>query len=181
MLKNTRQHWGSLAKWLHWVLALLIIGQGILGKVAEEMERSPAKLDAFVWHKSLGVLILLLVLTRLVWRWANPSPELPASTTRREVWAARISHGLLYTLMILIPVSGWVASDTSRIPLTLFRMFPAPDLMAANHDLHEQAGEIHELLVTGLLVLLIIHVTAALYHHLVRRDTVLRRMLPGKS
>ena len=178
--RNTSNNWGTVAIGLHWLLAVLIIGQCLLGGAAEEAPVSPEKFDLFVWHKSLGVTILLLVLARLAWRLGNPVPDLPAAVTRRERQLARAGHWLLYGLMIAVPLSGWVVSDSSRIPFRIFWSVPTPDLLTANKDLSELAGETHEFLVTALLLVVAGHVLAALHHHFIRRNNVLLRMLPWR-
>lgn len=177
-LRNTETHWGTVAITLHWLVVILIIGQLILAGVADDMPNSPAKFDIFVWHKSLGLTVLLLVLARICWRLANPTPALPADTPPRERTLARLSHGLLYALLIAVPISGWIIADTSKIPFKLFFSIPTPDLVAANPGLHEAAEEAHEVLVTVLLVVAGIHLLAALRHHFIKHDDVLRRMLP---
>jgi cytochrome b561 len=96
----------------------------------------------------------------------------------RERLAAQLSHGLLYALLIAVPASGWVIADTSKIPFRIFFSLPTPDLMAANPELHEAAEEAHEVLVTLLLVIASIHLLAALRHHFIKHNDVLRRMLP---
>ena len=180
MKRNTSSQWGTVAIGLHWLLAVLIIGQTVLGAAAEDAQVSPEKFDLFVWHKSLGVSILLLVLLRIAWRLTNPPPDLPAGLSSRDWQLARAGHCLLYALMIAVPLSGWVASDSSRIPFRIFCSLPTPDLMAANRDLSELAGEIHELLVIALLLVVAGHVLAALHHHFIRHNDVLRRMLPWR-
>jgi cytochrome b561 len=175
---NTADAWGLVAMVLHWALALLIFGQLVLGRVAEEARVSPQKLDLFVWHKSVGVTILCLVLLRLGWRVANRVPTPPATVAVWERYAARLGHLLLYLLMIAVPLTGWWISDTSRIPFRLYWRVPVPDLMDANPDMSEFAASLHETLTTLLIVVILVHVLAALRHHLILRDDTLLRMLP---
>lgn len=177
-LRNSPDGWGPVAIFLHWLVALLIVGQFALGMAAEEAAVSPAKFDLFVWHKSFGVTILLLVALRLAWRLGNPPPGLPASIPLREQKLARMGHSVLYVLMFAVPLSGWVISDTSRIPFRIFWSVPTPDLMAANKETSELAAGAHGVLVVLLAVTVALHVAAALRHHLVKRNDVLSRMLP---
>jgi len=178
MLRNSENEWGAIAKSLHWLLAALIIGQLVLGRIAENAPVSPRKFDLFIWHKSIGVTILLLVLLRLVWRAANRPPVPAAGVAVRERQLAQAGHALLYCLMVLVPLTGWWVSDTSRIPFKLYRIVPLPDFMAPDRDASELAGNVHTALTTALLVVIIMHVLAALRHHFVLRNGTLVRMLP---
>jgi len=177
MLANDEHNWGAAAKTLHWVLAILILGQLALGRLAEDAPVSPRKLDLFVAHKSVGITILLLVGLRIAWRLANAPPR-PLAIGRWERRLAAAGHTLLYGLMLAVPLTGWWVSDTSRIPFKLFWSIPVPDFMAANRQMSELAGEIHEFLTTALLVVVGLHVLAALRHHFVLRNDTLLRMLP---
>lgn len=92
MLRNSRESWGSLARLFHWAVAALVLAQVALGLVASAWRLSPMKLDLFVWHKSLGFVILLLVVLRLIWRVVNQTPALPAGMSGIERLGARASH-----------------------------------------------------------------------------------------
>ena len=177
-LRNTATSWGAVAKVFHWLLALLIIGQLILGRVAEAMRISPQKFDLFVWHKSIGISILALALLRLIWRLRNPPPLAPQSVASWERRAANVGHGLLYLLMIVVPATGWWISDTSRIPFRLFWSIPVPNLMDADRDLSKLAGGVHEILTTLLLAVVVGHILAALRHQFMQHNEILSRMLP---
>jgi cytochrome b561 len=180
VLRNTDHSWGVVSKGLHWLLAIMILGQFVLGMVAEEAQVSPRKLDLFVWHKSLGLTILLLVALRIAWRLANRPPGPVPGIARWEHRAARTGHALLYLLLLAVPLSGWWISDTSRIPFKAFWLVPMPDLLAADRDMSQLAATVHGILVTALLVLVAVHVLAALRHHFVLHNDTLRRMLPRR-
>jgi cytochrome b561 len=162
------------------LIAGLIISQFILGPLAESWRLSPTKLDLFVWHKSIGILILALVLLRFLWRLLNPTPALPADLPRWEQFAARVSHILLYLLMFLLPISGWLINSAANIPFKVFWLFPLPDLVQKNKELKELAETLHLALVIGLVLILMVHVGAALRHHFIRKNNVLRGMLLGR-
>lgn len=181
MLKNTVQAWGWVAKSFHWLLALLIPGQLVLGWIAEEAPVSPQKFELFVWHKSIGISILLLAILRLGWRFANAAPATPAGIASWEERFARGGHVTLYILMLAVPLSGWWVADTSRIPFKLFWHVPVPDLVAPDKQLSELAASMHGLLTTALIVVVFVHVLAALRHHFLLRNNTLRRMLPSIS
>lgn len=182
MLRNTETSWGSVARFLHWVVAALILAGFILGWVAVSMELSPAKLDLFVWHKSIGLLVLLLVVFRILWRFANPVPGLPAEVPQWQRIAAKTDHFLQYALMLALPISGWIIDSAANIPFRVFWLFPLPRLTDPSELLEEWAKGVHLWMSIILAVLVVGHVGAALWHHFVARDDVLRRMLSrGKN
>jgi len=179
--RNSAHAWGTVARLFHWLMAALIAVQIALGWIAVGWRLSPLKLDLFVWHKSLGVLIFVLVLARLLWRLGNPAP---ASLPELAAWernAARVVHGLLYVLMLALPLSGWVISSASNIPFEVLWLFPLPALVAPDEQIAERAAQVHMGLVWMLSLLLILHIGAALRHHYVKRNGVLSGMLTGKE
>ena len=178
MLRNTDHSWGAPAKLLHWAVALLVLVQCALGWMAVSWRMSPAKLDLFVWHKSIGVMILLLMMARLVWRALNVSPLLPAHMSAVERFAAHFSHALLYVLLLLMPVTGWVINSAANIPFKIFWLMPLPALVLPDSALAEAAKRVHFGVFVVLVLVVLVHVGAALRHHFINRDTVLTRMLP---
>lgn len=179
MKANTANSWGSVARGLHWLIALLIIVQLPLGYFGHEMDDSPNKIFWLTLHKSLGVTVLVLMALRLAWRVTHPVPKpVPGTTAWQRVTATSV-HWALYLVVFLQTLSGWVAADTSRIPWKAFWVIPLPDILETSHDLHEAGEEMHEFMVWMLLILLAVHVGAALWHHFVRRDDVLRRIWSG--
>jgi cytochrome b561 len=181
MLRNDADSWGAPAKFFHWVMAALILAQIALGLMAAGWRVSPTKLDLFFWHKSNGMLILALVALRILWRLANPTPELPAGMAAWERAAAHLSHFLLYALMIALPVTGWIVSSASNVPFRIFRLIPLPAIVAPDKATADLFSTVHGWLVTLLVLVLIAHIGAALRHHYVKRDTVLARMLPRRT
>ena len=179
MLANTADDWGAPAKFFHWTVALLVVVQVGLGFAAALWRLSPLKLDLFVWHKSVGILILALMLARLVWRLANRAPALPPQTPAWERHAAHASHGLLYALAIALPLSGWVINSAAAVPFSVFWLLPLPPIVAPDEGLEELAKLAHFWLLVALCVVLAVHIGAALRHHLVKHDAVLLRMLPA--
>ena len=180
-LSNTNLTWGSIAKGFHWIIAALIFTQFGLGWIADEWPRSPTKVDLFVWHKSIGILILTLVVLRICWRMLNRVPDLPAATSRMERWGAHASHAVLYLLIVAMPISGWVINSAANFPLKLFWLVPLPNIVAPSKATQTLAANIHLGLFWTLATVVTIHIAAALRHHFVKRDDVLIRMLPGES
>jgi cytochrome b561 len=179
-LRNTADSWGAAARGLHWLIAALILAQFVIGNIADEMKLTPAKLDLFVWHKSIGITVLLLAVLRLAWRMGNPPPLPPPGMPGWERRLAGFAHWVIYVLIFAVPLSGWWVSDASRVPFKAFFVLPMPDLIATDRALQETAAEVHEALITVLLIVVIVHVAAALRHHFLLRDDVLRRMLTGR-
>ncbi len=179
-LRNSAEAWGAVARAFHWSIAALVLVQFALGSIAEEMKLTPAKLDLFVWHKSIGLTVLVLAVLRLAWRFGNPPPGPPDGTPGWERRLAAIAHWVLYALIFAVPLSGWWVSDASRVPFKAFFLVPMPDFVATDRALQEAAAEVHEVLTMTLLVVVLVHVAAGLRHHFLLRDDVLRRMLTGR-
>ncbi|MBO9512782.1 MAG: cytochrome b [Variovorax sp.] len=173
--------WSAVARFLHWLVALLIAVQFVLGWLAVSWHLSPTKLNLFVWHKSTGMLVLALVLVRLAWRATHRVPALPLRMRRWERIAAGASHGLLYVAMLALPLSGWVINSASGVPFRIYWRIPLPSIAAPDKHLADLASAVHLALGIALLVLLLVHVAAALRHHYIQRDDVLARMLPWRS
>jgi len=178
MLRNTADSWGAPAKFLHWIMAVLILAQITLGVMAATWRVSPAKLELFFWHKSTGMLILALVALRLLWRLANPTPALPSGMPAWERAAARSSHLLLYLLMIALPVSGWIINSAANVPFRIFWLIPLPAIVAPDKPTADLVALVHGGLFAALALVLVAHIGAALRHHFVKRNAVLIRMLP---
>lgn len=177
MLRNTLQAWGAGARFFHWLIAVLLLAQITLGFLAKGWRLSPTKLDLFVWHKSLGILILALVALRLAWRLLNPVPALPSALPAWERLAARSAHFLLYLLMLALPFSGWIVNSAANIPFRIFWQVPLPAIVAPDDATADFAKAVHFSLFAALAVLVALHAGAALRHHFVLRDDILRRML----
>lgn len=160
-------------------MAFLIILQLGLGTVAAKMAVSPDKLHLLVWHKSIGITILMLLLLRLVWRFYNLVPLDPVTSAPWERRASKLSHGALYLLMLMTPVSGWIMNSAKNFPLKLFWIVPWPNIVKPDKQLGELANDVHKTLVILLSVLVVLHVLAALRHHFSKHDGLLLRMLSG--
>jgi cytochrome b561 len=124
------------------------------------------------------MLILGLALVRILWKLVNGSRPAPVPMPRAQRIVAAAGHGLLYVLILLQPLTGWIMSSTGGYPTSFFGWFEFPMLAAENHDAHEFYEEVHETLFVALVVVAAIHALAALYHHVLLKDDTLRRMLP---
>jgi cytochrome b561 len=174
-VRNTENHWGWLSKLLHWMTAALILIQIPLGYYAEELKLSPLKLDLFVWHKSIGMLILLLAIERLLWRITGTIPKMP-NTDPIQRRLAQLAHFLLYGLMFALPLSGWIITSAANIPTKLFWLIELPAITGPDPALKSLAAEVHEICVAMLIIILVVHIGAALRHHFMLRDSTLKRM-----
>ncbi|MBA2934998.1 cytochrome b [Sphingomonas sp. CGMCC 1.13654] len=162
---------------LHWTIAVLVIINLTIGLLHESLLRGAIPL-----HKSIGMLVLILSLVRLGWRFTHRPPPLPATVKKWEKGLAHAVHWLLYALMILIPLSGWVFTSASpkRHPLEFFGLFPLPMFpVAQDKEVSHMVAERHEQLAYLMIALLVLHICAALKHRFVDRDGTVARMLPG--
>jgi cytochrome b561 len=174
----SRYTWQAMA--LHWVLAVLIIGMLWLGFSLEDIPRNTPERGFYVnLHKSFGVLVLALVLLRMAWRATHKAPPLPASIPRWQAQAAAWSHRLLYVCMLLQPLSGYLASSFGKYGVKFFGI-PLPQWAWESKAVQSFFGTIHGVVAVTLLVLVAVHVAAALKHLLVNRDQVFQRMWPGR-
>lgn len=164
----------AVSKWLHWSAAGLLIG-GFL--VAENTSHRFAEAAGYGVHVSTGLALLALTAFRVFWRMSHAAPAYPANMKSKEKWAANSIKVLFYVLMVLIPVSGPAAHAAEfRGEGAVFGILPLPTVPV--WLVSGDAEEVHELASHLWLPLLAIHVIAAIWHHFVRRDDVLTRMLP---
>ena len=176
-LRNTRHRWGAVAQFLHWLIVALIILQVTLATIAEELP-PVKKLGMLARHKSVGITILALAILRLSWRWLNPTPPLPTTLKPYERLLARFTHVMLYVLLFAMPLSGWMMSSARGFPVSWFGFIQLPDFVPKNKSLYDALLETHQTLAWALYVIVALHVLAALKHHFMLKDTVLKRMLP---
>ena len=177
--RNTTRSWGSLSKALHWIIVVLIINQWIIAERAAQLPpKSLAVLKALWWHKSFGITILVLAVIRLAWRWMNPVPDLTAETRPWERVLAKISHVLLYALIFAMPLTGWMMSSAKNYPVSWFKLFQFPDLVAPAEQTYHQMNDLHHALFNVLVGVALLHVAGALKHHFIDKNDVLKRMLP---
>jgi cytochrome b561 len=173
--------YSSAAKWLHWLIVALLVAQFIFAWTMPHIRRDTPVTTLIGLHFSFGVLILALAAVRLMVRLTHgePAPEdgLPPWQQR----SARMMHWLLYGLLFLLPVLGWIDASWHGMPIVMFGL-ALPKLVATRASLWGWTGDVHSLLANYVLLGLVgLHVAAALYHYFIRRDGVLQRMLPAGS
>ncbi len=176
-IRNTQQTYGVIAKCLHWLVALLIIALLIVGTSINYISTDAIKFNVINIHKSFGLLVLALVIIRIVWRFSNKTPELPLTTPRWQRRAARLSHMLIYIAILLMPISGIIMSTAAGYPPRFFGLFTLQLPIAVNKVTAQWFNQAHEILAWIILALVCIHILAALKHHFIDRDNVLKRML----
>jgi len=176
-IPTTTARYSLTAILLHWLLALAIITAFCVGLYMTGLPFSMERLKLYNWHKWAGVTILVLSAGRLLWRlFHKPPADLP--TPAWQAMAAHATHGLLYTAFFAVPLSGWAYSSAAGFPIVWFGLLPLPDLVAPDKALAETLKQAHHLLAYALAALVLAHVGAALKHHFIDRDGLIKRMLP---
>lgn len=176
-LEDAKQRYSGPAIALHWLTAVLIVANLLLGLSMVPLPISPRKLQWYLWHKSIGATVLLLTCARLAWRWYRPAPA-PVAMPQWQRRSAAAAHALLYVLMLAVPISGWIYSSSTGVQVIYLGLFPLPDLVPKDKALASMLRTTHLTLNFALFMLICVHVAAALKHHFADRDTVLTRMLP---
>ena len=171
-LPDNRYNAGARA--LHWIIAILLIVELALGLLHEPLE-DVVKLIPL--HKAIGLTILALSVGRLFWRLSWRRPPLPAAMPRWEAATAHGVHILFYFLLIAMPLTGWLFSSAGKYPLSWFGLFDVPKLPVTKDSLiYNISHEGHELMGWLFLALVVLHIAAAMRHHFILRDGLLRRM-----
>jgi len=163
---------------LHWLIALLIFCAFPLGVYMADLPFSPGRLKLYSYHKWLGVTVFLLAVARVAWRIAHPAPPPPAGQPAWQRIAAVATHHLLYVLILVVPVSGWLMSSAKGFQTVYLGIIPLPDLLTKDKEIGDMLTVVHQVLNFTMAALVIAHLAAALKHYFVDRDEVLGRMIP---
>jgi cytochrome b561 len=164
---------------LHWIVALLILANLALGLYTVDLPLSPTKLRNFSYHKWIGVTVFMLAAARLLWRLRHAPPALPVAMAPWERRAARLTHALLYVLFFAAPLTGWLFSSAAGFQTVYLGVVPIPDLLSKDKALADALRLAHRSINYALAAVIVLHAAAAaLKHHFIDRDDVLRRMLP---
>lgn len=174
---NTDKRWGLLSQGLHWLMLLLIVGAWFAIETRDDFPKgSAARTEWMLLHKSLGLSIFFLVWLRIGARFAQVTPAGIGAAWEQK--AAKLTVFGLYAVMIAMPVTGMLTSQFFGKPVSWFGLFELPMLVSENEEMGEALEEIHETGFGVLLALLVAHIGVALYHHFVRKNDALKRMLP---
>jgi cytochrome b561 len=180
-MSSASPRYGLPAIVLHWAVALGALTAVALALYLDTLELGDTKTLVLATHKSVGLTVLALMTLRLAWRLTHSAPPLPPSTPPWQRRAAGATHGLLYVLMLGLPVTGYVSVAARGRDTVVFGLFKMPDLVPLSRTLANQAETLHTNGQYVLYVLVGLHAAAALYHHYVVRDGLLKRMWPGGS
>ncbi len=178
-IRNTPARWGSIAQLLHWVIVVLIVTQFVLAYSSQSLPLGMAKLAMLARRKSWGITILALAIIRLMWRLVNrESPPLPNTS---EAVGSGPPHTSLTTVCMRCcsqcRLTGWAMSSARQFPVSWFNLVQLPDFVAANRPLYDVLHSVHMWLSWALIAVAVLHIGAALKHHFVLKDAVLKRML----
>lgn len=179
--KNTTARYGSLSIGLHWLMLLIFIGVYASIELRVLFEKGSDPREALkAWHFMLGLLVFALVWLRIAARLSGPTPAITPELDKKQQMSGKLLHLALYALMIGMPLTGWLMLSASGKVIPFFGL-ELPALIGENKDLAKQIKEVHEFVGTAGYFLLGLHVVAALYHHYVKRDNTLLRMLPERK
>jgi cytochrome b561 len=178
MIFQRRHGYTAAAKILHWLILALLLVQFAIAWTMPHIGRNTRPGTLINLHFSIGIVILAVVIVRLLWRLTHQEPPPEAGVPPWQVGSARVVHWLLYLLLFVVPILGWINASWRGFPVALFGL-ELPKLIATRAPGWVWTGDVHTLLASyAMLTLVGLHVAAALYHWLVRRDRVLQRMLP---
>lgn len=173
------QRYTSVAIILHWTIAVLVLANWPLGYFSEAIEQQWAW-SPVAAHKSIGLRVLALSLVRVGWRLGHPPPAMPSSMPRWKKTAATVTHAALYVLIIALPLTGWLRTSSGKYPLTWFGLVDLPKFPIAPGSAQAATASFsHTVLGWAMVLLVALHVAAALHHQLRLRDRTMRRMMLG--
>ena len=178
-MKNTANTYGVVAKSFHWLLFLMLTFSIVAGNFLASLPKGAEKMEAAGMHKSFGAVILMLIMLRLVWKLINVSPKLPDETTAAEAFIAKAMHWGLYALMFAQPLAGIMMSQSAGIPVSFFGLFEFPVFLDKNPELAKTFLSIHGTVWILLVIAVVGHAGAALHHHFIKKDNVLKQMTTG--
>lgn len=176
--REEQQTYDPVSRALHWLVFGLVGLQVLVGWTMPDIHRNTPQEGLVDWHLSIGAALMLVVVIRLLWRLIHPVP-LMTGLAPWERMLAKLTHALLYVLLLVIPLLGWAAANYFGFRVTLFGLVELPAIADNTMEWAHEAGDLHETLVNVLLYLVGLHVLAVLWHYFIRRDGVLQRMLPG--
>ncbi|SIT39202.1 putative cytochrome b561 [Paraburkholderia ribeironis] len=166
----------GVARFFHWLVVLLIAAQFVIGWTMPDIHKGTRPEGLIAWHLGVGAALIAAVVLRIVWRVVHPPMLAPLSPFLRVV--SKITHGLLYLALLVVPVLGWANASSRGWSVKLFGLLPYPAISSVGSPVGHEMGDIHGYLAWVLFALIALHFAAALFHRFILKDQVLQRMLP---
>ncbi len=175
---NTKQHFGRVSITLHWLMAILLIGLFVLGDYMVDLTYyDPWYNSSLAIHKAIGMLTTGLLVLRYLWVRLQPRPAYLNPEQTVQNFMATAGHALLYLLMLILMVSGYLITTAKGQGIDIFGLFKIPALISVNENWSEWLGDIHDITASAFMLLVIAHALASLMHHFILKDNTLLRML----
>lgn len=171
-----RPAFDGMARGLHWLVAVLVVTQFIIGWTMPDVRKDTQPVGLIGWHLGVGTLLISVMVVRVVWRMAHRPP--PGSTLPVFATLSAVTHFLLYALLLIVPLLGWINASSRAWSVRLAGVIPYPALSATGSPFGHSMGNVHGILAWVLFALIVLHIAAVLFHTVVLRDGILRRMLP---
>lgn len=178
MLLNSKSRWGIVSQFFHWITALLIFASFITGLLWWLRHYTGVGVGVISNHKTVGLCILVLVIARILWRLVVSLPRSHHSLSKSQQVFIKISHRIIILLMLVMPISGWMMSTAAGYKTNIYVAKIAMPFVEKNKSLVVLTSDIHHYASWVLLMLVFIHIYMAFWHHFIRKDPVLLRMLP---
>jgi cytochrome b561 len=179
MTYGTRtDHYPATSKLLHWLIAICVLTTAPVAIAMTRVDKGPTQDALYNFHKSLGVTILILMILRLLNRIVAGAPIAHPGIEPWQKTASATVHTSFYALLLAMPIVGYIANSAYGAPTPFFGLFNIPPIVGENESLATQLFTLHRWVGYLLIVIVLVHVSAALYHTFIRRDEVLKRMLP---
>jgi cytochrome b561 len=169
----------ATARFLHWLTAAIVLTMIPIGVAMANFDFGPVQDTLYHLHRSFGAVLLPIVIIRLIYRLQNPPPPLPVDIPEVQRLAANTVHWLLYIMLIVQAFVGWIATSAYRAPILVFWLFELPPIWPEDRAFSERAFVLHRFLGIAILFVASGHIAAALFHHFIRKDRVLMRMISG--
>ena len=169
--------YSATARALHWLTAALVLTMIPIGIVMANFSLGPTGDVLYDIHRSIGAILLPIAIVRLAYRLKNPPPPLPSDIPAIQQLAAHVTHWALYVLLIVQPVIGWIATSAYRAPIKVFWLFELPPIWPVDQAFSGQMFAVHRVFGIIITLLLCAHIGGALFHHFIRKDEVLLRMV----
>ena len=180
-VRNAAIGFGAGRKFFHWSIVLFLTFQIPLGLYMTELPLGTDKLETYSLHKATGMIIFTLAISRLLWSMFSTRPPLPRSTPLYEKIFVKVLQGILYLVVCLMPLSGWMMTSAAGYPLSIFGLFTLPPLIDANKALVDGFIRMHVMQSWILMGAIALHFAGAMRHHVLLKDDTLKNILPGKK